>query len=112
MQVDSLNSIYQTSLFEKIKEKFVNAGIRLHKKPFNVPHLIFWNLRSTNGFPCLSRENNTTMLSGYSSSLLNRLSKQGLNILGEKNPWFSLEEILNNKRYSILEDKAREIVNK
>lgn len=112
MQVDSLNSIYQTSLFEKIKEKFVNAGIRLHKKPFNVPHLIFWNLRSTNGFPCLSRENNTTMLSGYSSTLLNRLSKQGLNILGEKNPWFSLQEILNNKRYSILEDKAREIVNK
>jgi hypothetical protein len=112
MQIDSLSTIYKTCMYDKIKEKYSNAGILLFKKPFKVPSIVLWNLRSTSGFPCLSTQPYVSMFSGYNVSMLNNISKKGFNILGKKTPWNQLENILNNKRYSILEIKAIEVFNK
>ena len=97
---------------DKIKEKYLNTGLSLHKKALKLPKFILWNLRSTNGFPVLSLEPNVVMLSGYNISLLNNLSIHGLKVLGGKNPWTQLEEILMNKRYDILDNKATEVLQK
>jgi hypothetical protein len=84
MQIDSVNSIYKTSIYEKISEKYKNIGLLLYKIPLKVPTILFWNLSSGNGFPCLSLQPNISMVSGFNASLLNILSKQGLKVLGEK----------------------------
>jgi hypothetical protein len=112
MQVDRITSIYKTCIFEKINEKYKKTGLLLYKIPLNVPTILFWNLSSGNGFPCLSLKSNISMVSGFNASLLNILTKQGSKVLAEKTPWSLLEELLSNKRYFILENKAIDVFNK
>ena len=102
MQIDEGNNTNdsQNSLFDAIKEKYSNAGKKSkYKIPYPVPHIIFWNLRTTSGFPSLSSRPNTSMISGSSSNLLNLFLDKGSNILEEITPWKLLEDSLNNSRY-------------
>ena len=83
---------------------YAEAGMRTHGKPFKPPHLIFWNLRSTNGFPSLSNQANVSMMSGFNPSLLNLFCEQGLEALQSSTPWSQLERSLKNTRYDIMGD--------
>ena len=96
------------SLMESIKDMYDEAGIRLHGKPFEPPHILFWNLRSTNGFPALSTMCNCSMMSGFSPALLNLFCEKGLEALESCSPWSLLVESLNKDRYSILDKFIRE----
>lgn len=88
------------SLFKTIEEKYAAAGNNSkYKEPFTPPHLIFWNLRTTGGFPSLSSTKNTSMISGSNPNLLNLFMDKGTNILQELTPWKLLQESLNNSRY-------------
>jgi len=71
---------------------------------YNRPHLLFWNLRKSSGFPTLSSKNNCTMLSGYSSSLLNVFCNRGIEGLKEFNPRQAMEDLLSNARYNVMEE--------
>ena len=54
MQFDSSyhNCEIFDSAYDVIKRKFEMAGLRTtHKMPYSPPHILFWNLRKTNGFP-------------------------------------------------------------
>ena len=64
-----------------------------------MPHVLFWNLRKTNGFPATTFTKNITFLSGYSSSLLNIFCEKGLEALRQTTPFTMLENLLNNSRY-------------
>jgi len=66
------------------------------------PHLLFWNLEKTSGFPTLSSKNNCTMLSGYSSTLLNVLCDKGVDALKEFSPRHMLDDLLSNPRYAVM----------
>ena len=36
---------------------FKNAGLEtMYKRPYKAPHILFWNLRSTRGFPTSSTQ--------------------------------------------------------
>jgi len=95
------NSSDLNTLFDNIKLKYEEAGKRsIFKKAYPVPHIIFWNLRSTNGFPNLSQTKNTSMLSGTSANLLNLFIDKGPKILDELTPWKLLQECLENERYN------------
>jgi hypothetical protein len=110
MQMDKTDSNIQnthnyqnnSSLYENIRYKYEETGIRLHGKPFKPPHLLFWNLRSTNGFPNVSNESNTTMLSGFSSSLLNSFYKDRLTSLHSITPWGLFIKSMESERYKLL----------
>lgn len=92
------------TMMDNIKDLYKKAGLEsTYNVEYKVPHIIFWNLRKTNGFPNKSLEKNTTMLSGYSSSLMNAYCDKGINELKDYNPWTMLKNILNNERYEILE---------
>lgn len=110
MQFDGIYSKFNTSVYEKIKERYTNIGLATCNKSFNIPHIIFWNLSSTNGFPNLSFQPNVSMLSGFHSSLLNFFSKKGVKVLCNCNPISRIEQILMNKRYNNLEIKAKSIL--
>jgi hypothetical protein len=113
MQIDASDNTNTDKkvLYDKLKEKYEFAGMNSkYKKPYNVPHILFWNLRSTNGFPSLSIQPNVSMLSGFSPALLNLFCEKGIDCLQSYTPWLLLEEALSNKRYDILENKAKEII--
>ena len=92
-----------TSSVKKILEqKYHNAGVKVCGKGYKMPHILFWNLKSTTGFPELSYQDNITMLSGYSPMLLNAFVEQGISGLQNITPWLMLNNMLNKDRYTVL----------
>ena len=106
MQIDeALGQKEFSVLYENIKQMFEVAGLEsIFKKEYKVPHILFWNLRKTEGFPSKSTTNNTTMFSGYNSVLLNVFQEKGMNDLKKVTPIIMLKDLLLNDRYKILED--------
>jgi hypothetical protein len=112
MQIDRAdNSINLSSLYDEIKIKYEQAGIRVHGIPYKPPHILFWNLTNTSGFPCLSNQSNASMMSGFSPVILNLFCEQGLDALQSCTPWSLLERSLENVRYKIMGDKINEELN-
>ena len=102
MQMDAGDNCDKQTLYDSMKTKYENAGIRVHGKPYKPPHILFWNLRSTDGFPSLANQQNVSMMSGFSPVLLNTFCQQGLDALQSCTPWSVLEQMLSNERYLIM----------
>ena len=105
MQIDQADKTANQTMYDSIKTKYAATGNRLHGKPFKPPHILLWNLRSTDGFPTLSTQTNTSMLSGFSPALLNLFCDQGIDALQSCTPWSILTQSLENERYKIMGDK-------
>jgi hypothetical protein len=105
MQIDEGDNCNKKVLYDAMKTKYAEAGIKVNGKPYNPPHILFWNLRSTSGFPTLSSQPNTSMMAGFSPALLNLFCNEGLESLKTCTPWSLLEKSLNLDRYKIMEDK-------
>ena len=104
MQMDEADTCDKNTLYKSIERKYAEAGIKVNGIPYSPPRILFWNLRSTNGFPVDTTQSNTAMMSGYSPALLNNFIKTG----GQSNPWDTFLEGLKNERYDILEKTAAE----
>ena len=106
MQIDSSQErgYDSNTLYKNIKKMFQEKGIELYGRPFNPPNILFWNLRKTDGFPTQATEDNITMLSGYSPFLLNVLCEKGFEELKKTNSYDLLKNMLNNERYTSMED--------
>jgi hypothetical protein len=105
MQIYDTHTGKYATLYDSIQQKFNDTGIRLCKKPFKLPHIVFWNLGNTSGFPCLSCQNNISMISGYNPTVLNVFCKNGIRETMNCTPWSCLEKILMNDRYTIMGEK-------
>ena len=104
MQIDAADKSYKTgSMIDNIKGKYETAG-------YKCPHILFWNLRSTSGFPSLSDENGASMMSGFSPVLLNQFCEKGMEALDQATPFNMMLESLNNERYSCIDKFVKENV--
>lgn len=106
MQMDQAdrNSL---SLMSTIETQYADAGMRLWGKPFKAPHILFWNLRSSNGFPTLSSQKNASMMSGFSPALLNLFCEEGIESLQSCTPWSLFVKGLQHERYDKMEQVLR-----
>lgn len=93
------------SMHERIRAMYSAAGYS------GVPHILFWNLRHTGGFPTLSSLPGATMFSGFSPMLLNEFCSKGREALASITPWDTLVSSLDNPRYLVLEKKISNIDN-
>jgi hypothetical protein len=100
----------RATLFENIKQMFAKMGERLYGEPCKAPHIVFWNLRKTTGFPSLSTDENVSMMSGFSPALLNVFCEKGVDGLQQYKPWNTLQDSLNNKRYNGFEPVFKQVV--
>jgi Mg-chelatase subunit ChlD len=105
MQMDEGDKCNKQALYEIMKAKYEAAGIRVHGTPYKPPHILFWNLRSSSGFPALSNQPNASMMSGFSPALLNLFCEQGMDALQSSTPWSLLLRSLENERYTIMSDR-------
>ena len=88
MQIDDAHdskSGNMETMMDRIESRYAEEGTKLWGKPFKAPHILFWNLRSTSGFPALSLQKNASMMSGFSPALLNLFCEQGLTALQSYN---------------------------
>ena len=104
MQMDSGDKCDKKALYDTMEKKYADAGLRVHGAPYKPPHILFWNLRITSGFPSLSNQPNVSMMSGFSPALLNLFCDQGLSALQSYTPWSQLNNMLDNLRYKIMGD--------
>lgn len=111
MQMDHGDNCNKAVLYESMKKKYEDAGIRVHGAPYRPPHILFWNLRSTSGFPSLSNQPNTSMMAGFSPALLNLFCDQGLDALQSFTPWSILVKSLENERYKIMDNEIQSFLN-
>jgi hypothetical protein len=102
MQMDAGDSCNKDTLYRTMEKKYSDAGIRVHGSPYKPPHILFWNLRSTSGFPSLANQKNASMMSGFSPALLNLFCEQGIDALQSCTPWALLNKSLENERYKIM----------
>ena len=101
----------QMPFYEEVKQMYADAGLKSsHCVPYNVPHILFWNLRTTNGFPVLTNQPNVSMLSGYNSSLLNTFCNKGFDELKKFEPIQFVKDILANERYNYVEEGLNQIM--
>jgi hypothetical protein len=102
MQInDADNQFLSGAMRENIQLMYQQAG-------YKCPHLLFWNLIKTDGFPCLSNDKGVSMMSGFSPSLLNQFCEKGIDALDEATPWNMMLESFNNDRYSFLDQYVKD----
>jgi hypothetical protein len=94
---------YWATMFEQIKTKYAEVGMRMYGVPLKPPHILFWNLRNTSGFPTLSTEAGCSMMSGYDPTILNMFCELGMEALKGLTPYNMLLKQLDNPRYVPLE---------
>jgi hypothetical protein len=87
---------------KSIEEKFAEVGKKICNIPYKPPKIVFWNLRSTQGFPSLSYHPGVSMISGSSPYLIDSFVNKGLKGIEEYNPYNVLEGILNEERYEVI----------
>jgi Mg-chelatase subunit ChlD len=103
MQIDQASPHDTNAVLQGgIKDEYARVGMEMYGEPFDLPHIVFFNLRSTDGFPALTTENNVSMISGYSPVLLNAFCDKGMNALSKCTPWSMLVESLEHPRYKLL----------
>lgn len=108
---DRLHSITKAKQLDRnIDELFYQTGMSVCGEPWKTPHIVFWNLRSTKGFPSVSNKQNTTMVSGANHSLLNEFCEKGVEVMNELTPYKFMCDVLDNKRYSDLSSSFRPLL--
>ena len=106
MQFDMCEQLPNTStLRSNFAQKYHDAGVKVCGKGYKVPHILFWNMKNTNGFPDVSYQDGVSMMSGYSPNLLNEFMERN-KMYGNENmtSWIRLNNMLNKSRYMILNE--------
>ena len=106
MQFDMCKQLPNTiSLQRNFSQKYHNTGVQLCGRGYKVPHILFWNMKNTNGFPDVSYQDGVSMMSGYSAKLLNHFMEH-TQLCGDENmtPWLRLNNMLNKSRYRIINE--------
>lgn len=106
MQIDQAKKDQQTTMdtmYTTIKKMYHEAGMNSSwKKPYNPPHILFWNLRSTHGFPVLGDEKNVTTISGYNPVMMNSFCNHGMESLKDFTPYTFIRDILSQERFNVM----------
>lgn len=111
MEVNSGDPNYvSTNLHSGIESRYAKVGMDKFGEPIKPPHILFWNLRSTSGFPTLSNQPNVSTMSGFSPALLNIFCEKGMEALQSCTPWGLLKESLEHPRYKMMCDKCIDVV--
>jgi hypothetical protein len=112
MQINLADSSYDKNqqMYDVIDKKYAEAGISVNGIPYTTPHILFWNLRSTDGFPALSTQLNASMMSGFSPALLNTFCEKGVQELQSLTPWHTLKSQIDNPRYDCLQYECMAMV--
>ena len=93
-----------------IEKMFYDAGIESEwATPFTPPHIIYWNLHSTQKSPSLSFMKNISVLSGCNPLLLNSFCEKGAEALKDCTPWKSFTRQLEGERYMWVDDYLKDM---
>ena len=100
MQMDKSSNDKWSTVYENMARMYRDAGMKsIYETPYEVPHVVFWNMRKTNGFPTIGNEPGVTMISGYNATMIEVLMNKGVGALRQMTPWELIQNMLNNERF-------------
>jgi len=106
MQFDQGDSSWTKTSFDNISDKFKNAG-------YEVPHILFWNLRSNAvGFQVKADTPNSSMLSGYSTRMLDLFLSGDIKNLEELKPESNSVDDKESEEYNYTQKTTLDLLNK
>jgi hypothetical protein len=85
MQFDQCIQQPNNSALDTVKEMYSSFG-------YDVPKVVFWNLRNSFGVPTKANQSGTVLVSGFSPSIMKE-------ILGSTTPIETVNKVINNPRY-------------
>ena len=100
--------------FERLQRRFKEVGRAVCGEPYPAPRIIFWNLRSSVGFPVAADTPNTHMISGFSPALL-KLVLSGADLIAEEKersgptPEETLRKALDDECFDVVRRKLSEL---
>ena len=106
MQIDVADKTNIDDMYTYISKLYAIAGIKVNGIPYKPPHILFWNLKSTTGFPVMTTQKNTSMMSGFSPALLNNFCENGM--MSIQTPWDMFMQSLSSKRYDCIQEYMKE----
>jgi len=105
---------YHRKQFQRIREQYSQHGYT------EIPNILFWNLYNSNTilsysknsgelrkyrlFPKIDIAKPITVINGFNKYLLDAFMKKGMAALGEITEWKMLSSLLENDRYSMVDD--------
>jgi hypothetical protein len=106
MQFDQGDSSWNETSYEMIKRQFETIG-------YEIPHIIFWNLReNTQGYQVLTNRPNSTMLSGFSTRMMDLFLQGKFDDLTEKNSTNELfKKAIAHKMFESFNEQIKTTVN-
>ena len=107
MQFDTAvnpNSYYRDGASSKTSNGELYHGhasiVRAYEEAgYQVPHIVFWNLRSTNAKPYETISEGVSVMSGYSDAMLKDFMSGKFADMVKETPWDRVNRILNEDRY-------------
>ena len=112
------NSGRENDIYTDIQQMFFNAGSLSIGTPYYLPHFIFWNLYSTDFLPAKIKQENVTLVSGYTNNVFKIIKHKACTRclpceqIIESTPEYKLNKILFYKRYDILANAALKYISK
>tara|TARA_Y100000590_G_scaffold454486_1_gene601396 strand:- start:919 stop:2427 length:1509 start_codon:yes stop_codon:yes gene_type:complete len=79
-----------------LKPIFKEISIISQTYKIELPHVVFWNVHKTNGFPATTQQENLTMISGFNSSVLKSIFHYGNSSFKIKTPENRFKNILSH----------------
>lgn len=108
MQIDDIkNSNKFNSMYKQVTAMYKRSSLNRLHIPYTPPHIVFWNVKKTDGFPVQSIQKNVTMMSGTNPMLINILSRfNNTKTRNEHNSNITarnaIRNILNHSRYDVM----------
>lgn len=98
MEFDCAANYPDRNLFERIEQKYTDAGYRM-------PRLIFWNLCGrTDTIPMVENGNGLCLLSGFSQNAMNIAKDRKI-----RDPYLALLQVLDSPRYEKIEKAIKSL---
>jgi len=91
MQFDQCVQDGSSTALKMIRTKYAQAG-------YEVPNVVFWNLRTASGVPARYTDSGVALVSGFSPSTFKHI------LSGSMNPVSQMLEVLSSDRYDVLNE--------
>lgn len=99
MQFDEANGYYSRSSNSGYIHAFSSVKALFEREGYQVPHIVFWNLRATKAQPCETISQGVSTMSGYSENMFKAFLEGEFIDMAMETPWDRVKKVLENEHY-------------
>lgn len=103
MQFNEANGTYGSSSNSGYVHAFSSVKAMFEREGYQVPHIVFWNLRATKAQPCETISEGVSTMSGYSENMFKAFLEGEFADMAMETPWDRVKKVLDDEHYDDLD---------